>query len=96
MKEYIEREAAIGRLDELERTARHNSVLWSDHVEECREALRDVPAVDVRPVVRSSWEQVEVNRFEDMDEDMQEALAIASMFCPNCKRYHNEVYFLRL
>ena len=32
--EYIEREAAISGLDELERTSHHNSVLWPDHVEE--------------------------------------------------------------
>jgi ribosomal protein S14 len=57
VKEYISREAAIGRLDELERTAHHNSVLRPDHVEECREALRDFPAADVRPVVRGEWEE---------------------------------------
>jgi len=52
MAEYIEREAALAALDELERTAYHNSVLWPDHVEECRECLRDFPAADVVPVVR--------------------------------------------
>lgn len=51
MAEYIEREAAISSLDELEKTSYHNSVLWPDHVEECREALRSIPAADVRPVV---------------------------------------------
>lgn len=51
MSEYIEREKAIGCLEKLERNSHHNSVLWPDHVEECREALRSIPADDVRPVV---------------------------------------------
>lgn len=51
MTEYIEREAAVSSLDELEKTSYHNSVLWPDHVEECREALRSIPAADVRSVV---------------------------------------------
>lgn len=51
MSDYISREAAIDSLVKLERTARHNSVLWPDHVEECREVLRSIPAADVRPVV---------------------------------------------
>ena len=50
--DYISREAAISGLDELEKTSYHNSVLWPDHVEECRETLRYIPAADVRPVVR--------------------------------------------
>lgn len=54
-KEYIEREAALSGLDELEKTSYHNSVLWPDHVEECREALRSIPAADVRTVVRGKW-----------------------------------------
>lgn len=38
------------------------------------------------------WEQIEVNYFADMDDEIKESMAIASMFCPKCKRYHNEVY----
>lgn len=59
--DYISREAAEERLNRLERESHHNSVLWPDHVEECREAIRDIPAADVRPVVRGSW------RFEKGD-----------------------------
>lgn len=51
-----------------------------------------IPASDVRPVVRARWEQIEVSYFEDMDDERRESLAIASMYCPKCKRYHNEVY----
>lgn len=51
MDDYISREAAEERLNRLEREAYHNSVLWPDHVEECREAIRDIPAADVQPVV---------------------------------------------
>lgn len=52
MSDYISREAAIDSLVKLERTARHNSVLRPDHVEECREVLRSIPAADVVEVVR--------------------------------------------
>lgn len=45
-----------------------------------------------QPERTGRWEQVEVNYFADMDEEIQESMAIASMFCPRCKRYHNEVY----
>lgn len=38
------------------------------------------------------WEQVEVSYLADMDAEIKESMAIASMFCPKCKRYHNEVY----
>lgn len=52
MSDYISRKAAEERLDRLEREAYHNSVLWPDHVEECREAIREIPAADVVEVVR--------------------------------------------
>ena len=51
MSDYISRKAAEERLNRLERESHHNSVLWPDHVEECREAIREIPAADVRPVV---------------------------------------------
>lgn len=41
---------------------------------------------------KGEWEQVEVNYLDDMDADIKESMAIASMYCPICKRYHNEVY----
>ena len=87
MAEYIAREAAIGRLDELEQTAHHNSVLWPDHVEECREALRDVPAADVRPVVRGKWQSWTQDRppckWYSCDYCGFHALS-KSNYCPNC------------
>ena len=57
MDDYISRNAALSALDDAERNNFHNSVLWPDHVEECREVLRDVPASDVRPVKRGKWIQ---------------------------------------
>ena len=58
-----------------------------------------IPIIDIEhaPTIdperkRGRWEQVEVNYLADMDEDIKESMAIASMFCPSCKRYHNEVY----
>lgn len=86
MSEYIDRCKLIEEGWHLQRTVfGDNSV----HIE--RASLLDIPAADVRPVVKAAWEQVEV-RYEDelIDNPVQ---AVASMFCPNCKRYHNEVYF---
>ena len=59
---------------------------WWNH---CLRAIYQQPAADVRPVVRSAWEQVEVMRLEDMQAPPD---TIASMYCPNCKRYTNRVY----
>jgi len=61
---------------------------WDGHREE---NVTRLLSLDVRPVVKAAWEQVEV-RYEDelIDNPVQ---AVASMFCPNCQRYHNEVYF---
>lgn len=50
----------------------------------------DTSCADVRPVVHSKWEQVEVLYVTENPNNMPEA--IASMFCPNCNRWHNEVY----
>lgn len=90
-KEYIEREAALSSLDELEKTSYHNSVLWPDHVEECREALRSIPAADVRPVANGKWEPV-VAANED-GSPYQAGIRCSECghfdvwefnFCPNC------------
>lgn len=61
---------------------------WDGHTEE---DVTRLLSLDVRPVVKAAWEQVEV-RYEDelIDNPVQ---AVASMFCPNCQCYHNEVYF---
>ena len=40
----------------------------------------------VRPVAKAKWEDVHIDRPEIAD------LEVASMFCPNCNRWHNEVY----
>ena len=50
------------------------------------EMIDSIPAADVRPVVKAKWEDVHIDRPEIAD------LEVASMFCPNCNRWHNEVY----
>ena len=50
------------------------------------EALRNIPAADAREVVKAKWEDVHIDRPEIAD------LEVASMFCPNCHRWHNEVH----
>jgi len=96
MADYIDREKAIERLVELEQESKHNSVLWPDHVEECREALRGIPAADVRPVVRGYWHG-EGDGFADGELvcDMWQCICCGEWFdewndkptwnfCPNC------------
>lgn len=48
--------------------------------------INQFPAADVRPAVRAKWEDVHIDRPEIAD------LEVASMFCPNCNRWHNRVY----
>lgn len=54
-------------------------------------AIENAPTVEPERK-KGEWEQVEVNYLDDMDADIKESTAIASMYCPICKRYHNEVY----
>lgn len=87
-KEYIERETAISSLDELEKTSYHNSVLWPDHVEECREALRSIPAADVRPVVTCAdckWWTKQESSLQGRCELLQ-MYPTGAWFCANGKR----------
>lgn len=45
--------------------------------------IDNIPAADVAPMVHAHWEDVSV--------DDEGSMLIASMFCSNCKRWHNEV-----
>ena len=51
--------------------------------------IEQAPAADVQEVKHSHWEQVSVTDYpcEGVDE-----ISIASMFCPNCKRWSTTVY----
>ena len=52
--------------------------------------VENFPAADVRPNVTGRWKEVEIaelNESNDWAFDL-----IASMYCPNCKRYHTEIY----
>ena len=49
-------------------------------------AVKNCPAADVRPVVKAKWEDVHIDRPEIAD------IEVATMFCPHCNRWHNEVY----
>ena len=54
--------------------------------------VKAMPAADVVEVRHGWWEQVEILHAEDLNEEDKNCIVIASMFCPKCKRYHNEVY----
>ena len=63
-------------------TAKH----WDGHTE--KDVTR-LLSLDVRPVVQGKWEEVEVIWLADIEDQPD---AIASMFCPKCKRFANHVY----
>lgn len=86
MSEYISREAALEVFcmwcgicpKEKQKPLECDDILGN--------VLHSLPAADVRPVVRAKWEDVHIDRPEIAD------LEVASMFCPHCNRWHNEVY----
>lgn len=92
--------------DLISRQAAIDSIQYAGKIgkQTCISILKRLPTVqpevlacgsgelNTQPERTGRWEQVEVNYFADMDEEIQESMAIASMFCPRCKRYHNEVY----
>lgn len=87
MGDYIERMAALNvnfkiptRFCESKLTTARKAV------QEYANEIAKIPAAEVRPVVRAKWEDVHIDRPEIAD------LEVASMFCPNCNRWHNEVY----
>lgn len=94
MDEYIERDAAIEAVkkerDYIGKFTFEEEHAWAVGFQQgISFALSDIattPAADVRPVVRVKWEDVHIDRPEIAD------LKVASMFCPNCNRWHNEVY----
>lgn len=58
MAEYIDREAAIlTLLDKGQRSKRyHLGDVWELNFDEIKEAIASIPAADVRPVVKASWQ----------------------------------------
>lgn len=83
-KEYIEREALCYQL------AKQATIDGQPRaIRRAAKIVIDFPAADVRPVVRGKWEEVEVVWLADIEDQPD---AIASMFCPKCKRFSNHVY----
>lgn len=60
------------------------SVVGADAYDMAIEALKEQRT--------GKWEQVTVTYCAELDDKAKEVMAIASMFCPECRRYHNEVY----
>ena len=81
MSDYISREAAIEALGDVH-PLDYNAQTYKHNIE-------NLPAADVREVKRGKWEEVEVIWLVDIEDKPD---AIASMFCPKCKRYANHVY----
>jgi hypothetical protein len=81
MHEYIDKEAIA--------KAFNNDSQSKYYQFEVISRLRSIPTADVRENVKAEWENVEVTEITDINIPS----AVASMLCPVCKRYHNEVYF---
>ena len=81
VKEYIPRDAA---LDAVRKSKSH----FTDRLEAV-DAISNIPAADVRPVVRGHWERTlwfvtcSVCEYTSADMD-DEGSAISLNFCPNC------------
>ena len=92
MTEYIDRKEALN-------FPFANGIYDHDHANEhfisgCksyREWLSQIPAADVVERKTGKWEEVEIKWLDD-DPDLK-IEAVASMRCPICERYHNEVYY---
>lgn len=82
MDEYIDRQAAIEAIDE---SLKRVFVLPVG-----KSIIDKIPAADVVERKIGKWEEVEVTWLVDIEDQPD---AIASMFCPQCKRYANHVYY---
>lgn len=86
MSDYIEREAAIKAFHD-----KYGALCTQDALFAILMTLEEVPAADVVPVVRGKWEDVHVRDYStNINGGIN--LSVASMFCPACNRWHNEVY----
>ncbi len=85
MAEYIERRAALDIATEWSPDD-DGSVGKTGDLRGMLDELEAIPAADVVEVRHGKWEQVEVRDYPNSN------LMVASMWCPVCKRYHNEVY----
>jgi hypothetical protein len=84
--EYISRADAIEAMYK-DAEAHPNHSFWVSQFE----ALMDIHAADVRPVVRGRWEDVEVTYVAGKTTLPFER--ISSMRCNQCNRYHTEIYY---
>lgn len=87
MTDYISREAAIALAKDIVVPIKDGC----DYRHRCIDPqdITELPAADVVPVVHARWEEVEVTWLSDIEDQPD---AIASMFCPKCKRFANHVY----
>lgn len=65
-----------------------DDTIRADTILDAIKMVEDSPAANVRENVKSKWEDVEITMITEDNAPSE----IVSMFCPNCKRYHNEVY----
>lgn len=87
MSQYIERE----KLLELYVDGKYDTTCYHVPVPVIIQNIKDIPAADVRPVVRGKWEDVEVTYVADKTTLPFER--ISSMRCNQCNRYHTEIYY---
>lgn len=93
MAEYIDRIAFRGEIDGIHPFDKEGQkdLKWDYAKREFLTALAKFPAANVVERKTWKWEEVEIKWLDD-DPDLK-IEAVASMRCPICERYHNEVYY---
>ena len=87
-KKYIESDMAVQVLQDA--IKRYPDSYYNGLVV-AKSLIFNLPAADVRPVVRGEWEDVEVTYVADKTTLPFER--ISSMRCNQCNRYHTEIYY---
>lgn len=94
MDDYIKREDAINEICrrgcEIERSGTL-VVSMCEAKQFAVNVLEEISTADVHENVRGEWEEVKV--LYKADDYFPTIDTIASMRCPNCKRYHHEIYY---
>lgn len=86
MADYIERQAAINRFENLsyEDWNQGASTTWANAFSECADMIRELPSADIQPVPHGHWMLYEAQNRDDVDNGNY------LYFCSNCN--HGDVH----
>lgn len=89
-KEYIEREAAIGEIEEWYDMYPESDVA-REALSMAKRAILNLPAADVREVVPGSWKRNERGNYNCSNCKSEHNAVFGFIFCPNCGADMREV-----